>query len=43
MSRYLDEDGLRVIANKVNEKLKTVVEIPSTAKDGDVILFRFNV
>ena len=39
MSRYLDEDGLRVIANKVNEKLKTVVEIPSTAKDGDVILY----
>ena len=39
MSRYLDEEGLQVVANKVNTRLKTVTEMPASADEGVVRLY----
>ena len=36
MSRYLDEEGLHVVADKVNKKIGTVTEMPQNASDGQV-------
>ena len=37
--KYLDEDGLQVVADKINTRLKTVTEMPLTAKPGAVRLY----
>ena len=37
--QYLDEDGLAIVADKVNEKLKVVSTIPSTPTSGQVVLY----
>ena len=37
--KYLNEDGLQVVADKINTRLKTVTEMPSTANDGAVRLY----
>ena len=39
MSRYLDEDGLQIVADKVNKKIGTVTEIPQNPSDGQVIVY----
>lgn len=37
--KYLDEDGLAVVATKVNEKLKVVTTMPATPTNGQVVLY----
>ena len=37
--KYLNENGLQVVADKINTRLKTVTEMPSTANDGAVRLY----
>ena len=37
--QYLDKDGLQVVANKVNEKLKMVSSMPQNADNGSVLIY----
>lgn len=37
--KYLNEDGLQVVADKINTRLKTVTEMPLSANDGAVRLY----
>lgn len=37
--KYLDEDGLALVATKVNEKLKVVTTMPATPTNGQVVLY----
>ena len=37
--KYLNEDGLQVVADKINTRLKTVTEMPLTANDGAIRLY----
>ena len=37
--KYLNENGLQVVADKINTRLKTVTEMPLTANDGAIRLY----
>ena len=37
--KYLNEDGLQVVADKINTRLKTVTTMPLTANPGAVRLY----
>lgn len=39
MNAFLDKDGLDKVAEKVNEKLKTVETMPASPSDKDVVLY----